>query len=350
MVTNEGVCGVERSLSWPAGSAELPMADVYLPMMKAAAIISAGQLRLFEALADGPLPADRLARATGASEVGVGRLADFLVAVGYLTEGPAGYANSRHAARWFTRGGEVDYTAGLLWTAESWGLMAGLADAVRRGAPEKTLWASMQVRPDWGPVFSSYMRAFARHLGPDLLRLVALPDGARRLLDLGGSHGLHSVGFCRKYPALESVIVDFPSALTGTGAMLAREGLADRITMRPGDLLRGDWGQGYDAVLYLSVAHNQTAEDNRRVLQQIGAVLRPGGLLVIHEYLTGAPLDVYDAAFRLTLLVETATRTYGVEEFAGWLEAAGFEPPTRTDLEPREKGSLLQARKRGGRP
>jgi hypothetical protein len=74
-------------------------------------------------------------------------------------------------------------------------------------------------------------------------------------------------------------------------------------------------------------------------------VLRPGGLLVIHEYLTGAPLDVYDAAFRLTLLVETATRTYGFEEFSGWLAAAGFEPPTRTDLEPREKGSLVFARR-----
>jgi SAM-dependent methyltransferase len=322
------------------------MADVYLPMMKAAAIISAGQLRLFEALADGPLPVDRLARAMGASELGVRHLADFLVAVGYLTEGPDGLANSRRAARWFTGRGDVDYTAGLLWTAEAWGLMGHLTTAVRQGAPEKTLWQSMQERPHWGPIFSSYMEAFARHLGPDLLRLVALPAGARRLLDLGGSHGLHSVGFCRRYPELESVIVDFPSALTETEAMLAREGLASRVTVRPGDILHGDWGTGYDVVLYLSVAHNQTAEDNQRVLAHVGAVLRRGGLLVIHEYLAGAPLDVYDAAFRLTLLTETATRTYGFEEFAGWLEAAGFEPPSRVDLEPREKGSLVLARRR----
>lgn len=322
------------------------MADVYLPMMKAAAIISAGQLRLFEALANGPLPADRLADAVGASELGVRHLADFLVAVGYLTEGAEGFSNAPRATRWFTGRGDVDYTAGLLWTAESWGLMANLTSAVRQGAPEKTLWESMQERPHWGPIFSSYMQAFARHLGPDLLRRVVLPDGARRLLDLGGSHGLHSVGFCRKYPELESVIVDFPSALTQTEAMLAREGLSSRVRVRPGDLLHGDWGTGYDAVLYLSVAHNQTASDNQRVLAHIGSVLRPGGLLVIHEYLTGTPLDVYDAAFRLTLLVETATRTYSFEEFSTWLSSAGFEPPTRTDLEPREKGTLLCARKR----
>jgi hypothetical protein len=94
------------------------------------------------------------------------------------------------------------------------------------------------------------------------------------------------------------------------------------------------------------VAHNQTPDDNQRVLQHVGSVLRPGGLLVIHEYLTGAPLDVYDAAFRLTLLVETATRTYGFEEFATWLVEAGFAPPTREDLSPREKGSLLFAVRR----
>jgi len=324
------------------------MVDVYLPMMKAAAIISAGQLHLFEALARGPLPAARLAEATGASEAGLRHLADFLVAIGYLVEGPEGLSNSPRAARWFTSAGDVDYSAGLRWTAESWGLMGHLTDAVRQGAPAKTLWASMQERPHWGPTFSSYMMAFARHLGPDLLSRVALPDGARRILDLGGSHGLHSVGFCRKYSELEAVIVDFPSALTETEAMLAREGLAPRVRVRPGNLLDGAWGDGYDAVLYLSVAHNQTAEDNQRVLRHIGAVTRPGGLLVIHEYLAGAPLDVYDAAFRLTLLTETATRTYAFEEYAAWLDAAGFEPPERQDLSPREKGSLLLARRRRG--
>lgn len=320
------------------------MVDVYLPMMKAAAIISAGQLGLFEALARGPLSAPKLAQSLGASELGVRHLADFLIAVGYLTESPEGLANASRA-RWFTGEGDVDYTAGLLWTAESWNLMGQLAPAVRAGAPATTLWESMQQRPAWGPIFSSYMQAFAQHLGPDLLRLVTLPEGAQRMLDLGGSHGLHSVGFCRAHPGLESVIVDFPSALTETEGMLAREGLSQRITVKPGNLLEGEWGDGYDVVLYLSVAHNQTAEDNARVLKHIGSVLRPGGLLVIHEYLTGTPLDVYDAAFRLTLLTETATRTYSVDEFSGWLAGAGLTPPERVDLSPREKGSLLFSRR-----
>jgi SAM-dependent methyltransferase len=341
----QGSAHLSKQIPWTEGYADLPMVDVYLPMMKAAAVISAGQLRLFEALADGPLDTARLARAIGASEVGTGRLADFLVAVGYLELTRDGFANAAHTARWFTTKG-FDYTAGLLWTAESWSLMSNLSSAVRRGAPEQTLWESMQERAHWGPIFSNYMQTFARHLGPDLLERVELPSGARRLLDLGGSHGQHSIGFCRKYPALSAVIVDLPSALTHTEEALAEAGMTQRISLRPGDLLEADWGDGYDAVFYLSVAHNQTDANNRRLIAHIGRVLKPGGLLLIHEYLSGEPIDVYDAAFRVTLLVETATRTYSFDEVSGWLSAGGFAAPTRIDLTPREKGSLIVAYKR----
>jgi hypothetical protein len=61
----------------PTGSAELAMLDVYMPMMKSAAIISAGRLGLFEALADGPLTADELAGKIASSLQGTTKLADF---------------------------------------------------------------------------------------------------------------------------------------------------------------------------------------------------------------------------------------------------------------------------------
>jgi hypothetical protein len=54
----------------PTGSAELAMLDVYMPMMKSAAIVSAGQLGLFEALADGALDTQTLAETIQASPRG----------------------------------------------------------------------------------------------------------------------------------------------------------------------------------------------------------------------------------------------------------------------------------------
>jgi SAM-dependent methyltransferase len=324
-------------------SAELPMADVFLPMMKSAALISAGQLGLFQALAEGPLEVATLAARLGCAESGVTRLADLLVSVGYLMrEGPC-LANAPQAARWFTAQGEVDYTAGLLWSGEAWGLMATLSDCVREGGPRVSLWERMESNPAWGPIFSRYMKAFAHHLGPDLLRHVPLSAGARRLLDLGGSHGLHAMAFCDRYPALEAVIVDQASALADTPQALRDAGMAGRIRTVAGDLRDADWGGDYDVVLFLSVMHNQSAEDNRRSVHRIAKALRPGGVLVIHEYPADAPLSAYDAAFRVTLLTETGTGTHTASALMGWLAAAGFGTPRRVNLDPLEKGTLFIA-------
>ena len=127
----------------PSGSAELAMLDVYMPMMKSAAIISAGRLGLFEALAKGPLSLPELAAKIQSSLQGTATLADFLVVIGYLEKQGECIANTASTQRWFTSEGQVDYTPGLLWTHEAWPMMGALADAVRSGTPEKTLWDAM---------------------------------------------------------------------------------------------------------------------------------------------------------------------------------------------------------------
>ena len=244
-------------------------------------------------------------------------------------------------------------------------MMGELDKAVRDGTPGKTLWERMREDPSLGPLFSRYMHAFAQHVGPDLTARVPVDRHQTRLLDLGGSHGLHSIGFCRAHPQLSAVIVDLPEALTDTPATIAQAGLQDRIALRPGNLLDLAWAEPrtgmrngapgdrapgarpdddrFDLALYLCVAHNQSAEDNARVIGQIARALKPGGMLVIHDYLATDPMNAFHAAFRLTLLYETGTRTYSEPEYRRWLDAAGFSGVERIDLNPLEKGSLLLA-------
>lgn len=327
----------------PTGSAELPMLDIYMPMMKSAAIVAAARLGLFEALAGGPLAEAALAQRTGSDSAGVRTLADFLVALGYLQRRGTDYANTDSTQRWLTSAGAIDYTPGALWTHEAWAMMGDLDRAVKAGRPAQTLWERMALEPHLGPLFSRYMHAFAQDLGPDLVARTPVAPQHQRLLDLGGSHGLHTMRFCRHHPQLQAVIVDLPSALTDTPASIAAAGLAERISTRPGNVLDLGWGEGYDIVLYLSVGHNQQPEDNRRVIAEIARCLCPGGMLVVHDYLAGNPLNAFHAAFRLTLLFETGTRTYSQAEYQAWFDAAGFARTQRVDLDPLEKGSLLIA-------
>ena len=203
----------------------------------------------------------------------------------------------------------------------------------------------MVQKPELGSAFAAYMRAFALDLGPDLLHHVPVAAGHRQLLDLGGSHGLHSLSFCRRYPSLNATIVDFPNSLQETGPRIAAESMVDRITLVPGNLLHAAWPSAQDVVFYLSVAHNQTAADNAAVIKRIRQALNPGGLLVIHEYLDDhSRSNPFHAAFRLTLLMETGTRVYSFAEYDHWLREAGFTDVTRIDLDPVEKGALLLAR------
>lgn len=329
----------------PTGSAELAMLDVYMPMMKSAAILSAGKLGLFEALAYGPLAIASLADKLQSSLRGTADLADFLVTIGYLERQGEQFANTASTQRWFTSAGRVDYTPGLRWTLEAWPMMGDLSAAVRRGGPQTTLWQAMEDRPQLGATFSAYMDAFAGDLGPDLLAHVPVAPGHRRLLDLGGSHGMHSIRFCQRHPQLDALIVDLPSALSETATTIARHGLSERIHVSPGELLVHDWHGQHDVVLYLSVAHNHTADENALAIRQIHEALNPGGLLVIHEYLADTPGNAFMAAFRLTLLYETGTQTYRHEQYQTWLEDAGFSGIKRIDLDPLEKGSLILARK-----
>lgn len=323
----------------------LPMMQAYIPMMTASALATAGRIGLFELLADGPIDLPALALVLGTSQEGLARLTDFLVATGHLHRQGQGIANTPQTTRWFTSRGVVDYGAGLAWTADAWHIMDDLPGAVARGGPERLLWERMEAEPDLGSHFARYMHAFAEHLAPDILAAVDLPRGASRLLDLGGSHGKHTMAFCHAHPELDAVIVDLESAMAKTPAAIEAAGLASRIEMRPGDIRDCDWGEGYDVALYLSVAHNMSIEENRRIFAHLARVLRPGGLLVIHDYPREATPALFETAFRLTLLVETGTRTLSCAEFGAMLADAGFSGYQLITLSPAEKGSLILARR-----
>jgi hypothetical protein len=355
LVMNDTVASLEHAMVARGGRIirkeieavpRLPMMDAYIGMMKASALITAGSIGLFEALADGPLETRLLAKKIDASASGVESLADLLVETGHLERFGAKLANSASTARWFTSRGEVNYTAGLVWTADAWTIMRELPEAVRRGGPAETLWAKMDGELGLGIRFSRYMRAFAHHLAPDLLRLVEVPDNAARLLDLGGSHGIHSLSFCQEHPQLSAVIIDLESALRGTRARVDKMGMARRIAVRPDDIRNCDWGGDYDVVLYLSIAHNMSAQENERIFAHLATVMRPGAKLIIHDYPGESTPALFAAAFGLTLLAETGTRTFEYKELSTMLAKAGFSTVQRHVLSPAEKGTIIIAERR----
>ncbi|MEW5848368.1 MAG: methyltransferase [Myxococcota bacterium] len=336
-----------RELTSP-GTPELPlpMSDVYLSMMRSAAVVHAARLGVFKLLENGALDVTEAATRLQCHERGMRSLLDALVAFGYLRLEDGRYANSAFVEAYFTSKGTVDFTPGLLWTAEAWRMLEDLDGAVQRGGPRVSMWEEMKQRPATAALFSRYMEAYAAYIVPDVQDAVSLPRDARRMLDVGGSHGLHSVAFCTRYPELHATVFDLRESLANTADVAARHGLSDRISTRAGNSLVDDLGTGYDVVLLFSVMHNHTPQENRALLTRLASALKPGGLLVIHDYLRPATPQPHLSALALTLMLEVGATIHGEEDVRDWLSVAGFHDVNRKELHPQEKGTMLLATRR----
>jgi SAM-dependent methyltransferase len=322
------------------------MLDVYLPMMRTAAVLAAARLGVFAALARRPRRAAALAKQLGAPPHGIERLGAQLVAAGWLVRGRDGaFANAKHVREHFTAAARVDFTPGLLWTHDAWRLTADLDAAIARGGPRVRLWDAMRRRPELGERFAAYMRAFAQHAGPALRAAVPVPRTARRLLDVGGSHGLHAIAFCHAHPELTAVVFDNAASLRETRANIAAHGLRGRVTVVAGDCTRDDLGRGFDVVTLFSVLHNLAAGDAARVVRRCARALNPGGVLAVHDYVRGEVPEPLASAFDLTLLLEVGERCYALREHRAWVRGAGLAGFRHVRLAPPELGSVMTSRR-----
>jgi len=196
------------------------------------------------------------------------------------------------------------------------------------------------------------MLAVARMSADDVVAKVKLPPGARRLLDVGGGHGLYSIRFCRRHPGLMATVFDLPQALDAARQTIVAERMTDRVSVQRGNFAHDDLGSGYDVVLLFNILHAWQPEQNVALLHKVAAALGPGGLVVVLGQLPGKAMGpVAEAVARLQALNmfnAEAAQAYAFEDIAGWLAAAGFAGARRIRLRKSPGFALMLATKHRG--
>jgi SAM-dependent methyltransferase len=138
---------------------------------------------------------------------------------------------------------------------------------------------------------------------------------ARRMLDLGGGHGLYAMALCRHNCDLEAVVLDFPRAEAHFKRFKARFD-GRRVTFVPGNLFADDFGSNFDLVLF---SYNPGGK-NARILEKIHGCLKPGGLFVSkHAFYRrdeGSKDKLLDIEWQLTAF-EGIVQEGNVYRFAG---------------------------------
>ncbi len=109
---------------------------------------------------------------------------------------------------------------------------------------------------------------------------------ARRMLDLGGGHGLYSIALCQKNPALNAVVFDLPP-VTGATQDFIKKYRADRVSVMPGDFFNDPIGSGYDIVFSSSNPGGKVPE----LIPKIAGALNPGGLYINKQAIDDALFD-----------------------------------------------------------
>src|SRR6185312_6676437 len=88
--------------------------DTHAAMLLARTVMAGAELNVFDALADGALTVEEMARACGSDPVATALLLDALAACGYLRIDGGRFALTRRAGRWLLSGGRSSIRDKLL--------------------------------------------------------------------------------------------------------------------------------------------------------------------------------------------------------------------------------------------
>jgi hypothetical protein len=294
------------------------------------ALRAAIDLDLFTHAAGGRRTAADLAAACGASPRGVRILADFLTICGFLRKQDDRYEPTPDADVFLNRnspaylGGTVEF----LLTPMLRECFTTLTAAVRRGGTAVS--DEGTVSPD-NPVWVAFAKAMGPLMRPQAELLAALagddPGRPLRVLDVAAGHGLFGTAVARRFPQARVTALDWPNVLAVAKENAAREGVADRHALLPGDAFAVDWDGPYDVVLLTNFLHHFDEPTNVGLAKKAFAALAPGGRALTLEFVPDPDRvsPPATASFALTMLATTARGdAYTFAEYDRMFAAAGF--------------------------
>ena len=297
--------------------------------MPSRAILTALELDIFSAVGGGGT-IESVAQKIHADSRSTEMLLNVLVSLRLLEKSADTFGNTPTAARFFVEGSPDNARPALLHTANLWDRWSTLTDAVRSGTS-----VAARSRDQRGVVsFIAAMDRNAKERANAVVKAV-VPNGVRRMLDLGGGSGAYSIAFAQANPELHSEVVDLAEVVPITQGHIRHAGLTDRISTRVGDMLHDPLGERYDLILLSAICHMFSVEENRALFERSYRALVPGGRFVVQDFILEPDKTSprFATLFALNMLVGTrAGNTYSEPEYASWLCDAGFEEIRRVRL------------------
>jgi SAM-dependent methyltransferase len=317
---------------------------------KTSAIKAAIDLGLFTSIGGMASTAAEIAIRCQCPERGIRILSDYLTILGFLTKEGTRYALTPDSALFLDRNSPA-YIGGSAKFFLAPGIcepFGDLAATIRGGrvhtselgttAPDHPVW--IEFARGMGPMMVPAARAAAEIVPLDSTRDTCI-------LDIAASHGMFGIAFAQKNPRARLVALDWAAVLSVAEENAQAAGLAERFSTIVGDAFTVDLGTGYDAVLVPNFLHHFNVADCTAFLCRVHAALRPGGQVVIVEFVPNEDRVTPPAAagFSFVMLGTTPEGdAYTFAEYGAMLADAGFRGTTLHALSPTAESAVIAAK------
>jgi hypothetical protein len=299
---------------------------------EAKALLSAVELGVFTALADGPLDLEALGKRVGLNERGARDFLDVLVALGMLLRHDDGrYANSAATDLYLDRN-KPAYVGGLLETFNSrhYAVWGSLTTALQTGKPQcnttmVTNFSSLYADKTTRETFVSAMTARSRPVATALAIKFPWPD-YRTLIDIGGAQGCLPVQIARVHSHISGGAFDLPQLRPLFDSYVQEHALADRLRFFPGDFFN-DPLPAADVLVLGRVLHNWDHGTQQMLLRKAYDALPPGGALIVYERLIDDERRFSTDGFLSSLhmlLMSPGGFNFTGADCSGWMREVGF--------------------------
>ena len=308
---------------------------------KGCALQAGVRLGVFTALDDERLHLDEVVGKIEADPRGTEYLLNALAAMDLLIKDGAYYANSQQAQELLSKNSKMYMGHIILHHHHILDGWAQLDLAVKNGAPVQKRSYGEDVERE---SFLMGMFNLAMGIAPLLAAQVDL-SGRTRLLDLGGGPGTYAIHFCQANPELSTVIFDRSTTEPFARKTVAQFGLSERIDFAAGDFNSDPISGGpYDAAWVSHILHSNSPQECQQLINKTVEVMKPGGLVLIHEFVLEDTKDApeFAALFSLNMLINNpGGRSYSEGELKEMLLNAGVKDIARHSFQGPNDSSII---------
>ncbi|RZI82313.1 MAG: methyltransferase [Rubrivivax sp.] len=315
-----------------------------LAFWQSKALLSAVEIGLFTALAQGPMTGEQLRAELGLSPRAVPDFLDALLAMGFLQregQGPqACYSNTPDTQLFLDRHNPA-YVGGILEMANDrlyrfWG---DLTEALKTGQPQneikhtgESVFAKLYEDPQR---LAQFMGAMSGASAGNFQVLAERFDFSahQTLADIGGATGQLACTVAARHPHLRCTTLDLPVVTPLAQQEIARRGLSERVQAQSIDFFAEDFPK-VDVITMGMILHDWNLEKKRLLIRKAYEALPQGGCLIVVESLIDDERrrNDFGLLMSLNMLIEFGDAfDYTGADFDGWAREAGF---LRTEVIP----------------